>query len=87
MAEPPKRFATRRHGESYGVGTWRVLARVARVKTGKIYNLRVGISVQRLIFFLQGETIQRHNEGIIMWTPASRGLLCVMKSTEDQKKC
>ena len=23
MAEPPKPFATRRHGESYGVGTWR----------------------------------------------------------------
>ena len=23
MAEPPQPFATRRHGESYGVGTWR----------------------------------------------------------------
>ena len=23
MAEPPKPFATRHHGESYGVGTWR----------------------------------------------------------------
>jgi len=32
MAEPPKAFATRRQGESHGVGTWRMLARVARVK-------------------------------------------------------
>jgi hypothetical protein len=32
MAEPPKAFAIRRHGESHGVGTWRMLARVARVK-------------------------------------------------------
>ena len=32
MAEPPKAFATRRHGESHGVGTWRMLARVVRVK-------------------------------------------------------
>ena len=31
-AEPPKSLATRRHGESYGVGTWRNLARVARVQ-------------------------------------------------------
>ena len=33
MAEPPEPLATRRHGESLGVGTWRLVARVARVKT------------------------------------------------------
>ena len=39
MAEPPEPFATRRHGESLGVGTWRLLARVARDAESKNLNI------------------------------------------------
>ena len=45
MAEPPEPFATRRHGESLGVGTWRLLARVARVKTSIYDSLRVNTAI------------------------------------------
>jgi hypothetical protein len=31
-AEPPKAFTTRRHGESHGMRSWQMLARVVRVK-------------------------------------------------------
>jgi hypothetical protein len=55
MAEPPKRLATRRHGESYGVGTWQILARVARVKTGKMYNLRGGVCTTTCGFVYKGK--------------------------------
>ena len=33
MAKPPRAFASRRRGEAAGVGTWRMVARLARRKS------------------------------------------------------